>query len=101
MNLYIAILFCFGLVAGVSGQGRLVDPPGRGSLWRAGYDTPINNNDNVLNCGGIQVGPLQPFIAESGFVFSNFSLKRSYSPDFSILEAFESNITSDWLNRMV
>lgn len=38
----------------VSGQGRLLSPPGRSSLWRFGYGTPENNNDNVLSCGGIK-----------------------------------------------
>lgn len=27
-------------------------PPGRSSMWRLGYDTPVNHNDNVQNCGG-------------------------------------------------
>ena len=39
----------------VKGQGRLLSPPGRSSLWRFGYGTPINYNDNALTCGGIQV----------------------------------------------
>ncbi|XP_060063201.1 uncharacterized protein LOC132543700 [Ylistrum balloti] len=35
----------------VRGQGRMVDPPGRSSMWRFGYDTPANFHDNRLNCG--------------------------------------------------
>ena len=39
----------------VKGQGRMLMPPGRSSMWRMGYDTPMNHNDNVLNCGGTLV----------------------------------------------
>ncbi|XP_060579651.1 uncharacterized protein LOC132736525 isoform X2 [Ruditapes philippinarum] len=38
----------------VEGQGRLLSPPGRSSLWRFGFGTPVNYNDNALSCGGIQ-----------------------------------------------
>ncbi|XP_045156416.2 uncharacterized protein LOC123522943 isoform X2 [Mercenaria mercenaria] len=38
----------------VNGQGRLLSPPGRSSLWRFGYGTPVNYNDNALTCGGVQ-----------------------------------------------
>ena len=56
MVLLEVVLCCLGLVVvRVHGQGRLMDPTGRGSMWRAGYDTPINYNDNVLNCGGVKV----------------------------------------------
>ncbi|KAL7640472.1 UNVERIFIED_CONTAM: hypothetical protein RMT77_008747 [Armadillidium vulgare] len=36
----------------VSGHGRLLDPPARGTMWRLGFDTPPNYNDHELNCGG-------------------------------------------------
>ncbi|XP_041377331.1 uncharacterized protein LOC121389749 [Gigantopelta aegis] len=36
----------------VLGHGRLMDPPSRSSMWRLGYKTPPNYNDNALNCGG-------------------------------------------------
>lgn len=36
-------------------HGRLMDPPNRSSLWRFGYDAPINYNDNELYCGGYTV----------------------------------------------
>lgn len=39
----------------VSGQGRMLMPPGRSTMWRLGYETPINFNDNVLSCGGVKV----------------------------------------------
>ena len=37
------------------GHGRLVEPPGRSSAWRFGFNTPINERDNDLNCGGLKV----------------------------------------------
>lgn len=42
----------------VYGQGRMLVPPGRSTMWRLGYDTPVNFNDNVLNCGGVKVSSL-------------------------------------------
>ncbi|BFZ00210.1 hypothetical protein BsWGS_03249 [Bradybaena similaris] len=36
------------------GHGRLWDPPGRSTMWRRGYNTPVNYNDNQLFCGGLQ-----------------------------------------------
>ena len=29
-----------------------MDPPARNAMWRYGYPTPINVNDNELFCGG-------------------------------------------------
>ena len=40
----------------VYGHGRLVDPPGRNSMWRYGFKTPVDYNDNQLFCGGFNVG---------------------------------------------
>jgi hypothetical protein len=43
----------------VTGHGRLMDPPSRGSLWRfpqfAEYNPPKNYDDNQLFCGGFKV----------------------------------------------
>ncbi|KAI0231830.1 hypothetical protein LSAT2_017807 [Lamellibrachia satsuma] len=36
----------------IRGHGRLRVPPSRGSMWREGFNTPINYNDNELFCGG-------------------------------------------------
>ncbi|KAK3098656.1 hypothetical protein FSP39_021660 [Pinctada imbricata] len=36
----------------VEGHGMMIEPPMRGSMWRYGFDTPKNYNDNGLNCGG-------------------------------------------------
>ncbi|CAH1722537.1 uncharacterized protein LOC114130703 [Aphis gossypii] len=35
-----------------NGHGRLIEPPSRASMWRYGFDTPPNYNDNELYCGG-------------------------------------------------
>lgn len=39
-------------LAGVTGHGRLMDPPARNSMWRFGFANPVNYNDNELFCGG-------------------------------------------------
>ncbi|XP_046559870.1 uncharacterized protein LOC124268892 [Haliotis rubra] len=39
-------------LAGITGHGRLMDPPQRSSMWRDGFNTPTNYDDNQLNCGG-------------------------------------------------
>lgn len=36
-------------------HGRLMSPPSRSSMWRFGFDTPTNWNDNELFCGGLSV----------------------------------------------
>lgn len=33
-------------------HGRLIEPPGRSSAWRYGFQTPPNYNDHELYCGG-------------------------------------------------
>lgn len=48
-------IFSFLLVELVSGHGRLWEPPARSTMWRRGYNTPMNPNDNELNCGGYMV----------------------------------------------
>ncbi|KAK2580245.1 hypothetical protein KPH14_012499 [Odynerus spinipes] len=35
-----------------SSHGRLVEPPSRASMWRYGFDTPHDYNDNECYCGG-------------------------------------------------
>lgn len=57
--------FLYCVTATVLGQGRLLLPPGRSSMWRVGYDTPINNNDNALTCGGLQVSKLIKMLANT------------------------------------
>lgn len=48
------ILLLAGLVT-VEGHGRLLDPVGRSSAWRYGFNTPQNVDDNALYCGGFNV----------------------------------------------
>ncbi|XP_046584440.1 uncharacterized protein LOC124291499 [Haliotis rubra] len=50
MSLLFAVV-CYILVAMVTARGRMVDPPNRSSLWRYGYQLPINRNDSDLTCG--------------------------------------------------
>ncbi|XP_076438822.1 uncharacterized protein LOC143277804 [Babylonia areolata] len=40
------------LLRSTNGHGRLLEPPGRSSMWRVGFNTPKNYNDNALFCGG-------------------------------------------------
>ena len=44
---------CFWVLS--EGHGRLMEPPSRSSMWRLGYDTPVNYADNQLFCGGYSV----------------------------------------------
>ncbi|XP_069134843.1 uncharacterized protein [Argopecten irradians] len=39
-------------IAEVKGHGRLLEPPSRASMWRRGFNSPKNYNDNQLFCGG-------------------------------------------------
>ncbi|XP_049782471.1 uncharacterized protein LOC126184141 [Schistocerca cancellata] len=43
-----------GMAAAACGHGMLWEPPNRGSLWRFGYETPVNYDDNAQFCGGFQ-----------------------------------------------
>jgi hypothetical protein len=56
-----AILIAFAL-----GHGRLISPPGRSSMWRYGYNTPANYDDNQMFCGGFYVS----FIAKLTATFA-------------------------------
>jgi hypothetical protein len=39
----------------VVGHGMMFDPPQRSSMWRFGYETPVNTMDNFLSCGYVGV----------------------------------------------
>ena len=39
----------------VAGHGRLLDPPSRASMWRVGFSSPPDYQDNQLFCGGRSV----------------------------------------------
>lgn len=46
-------------VALAEARGRMQEPPARGSLWRFGYDAPVNLNDSDNDCGGTEVSSLR------------------------------------------
>ncbi|UYV82935.1 hypothetical protein LAZ67_22001437 [Cordylochernes scorpioides] len=55
----LVVLLLVSLAAvSVRGHGRLEDPPGRSSMWRFGYDTPENYNDDECYCGSFAVSPV-------------------------------------------
>ncbi|GAB1608443.1 uncharacterized protein LOC115214156 [Argonauta hians] len=43
----------------VKAHGRLWEPPGRSTMWRRGFPTPRNYQDNQLFCGGAYVQYLE------------------------------------------
>ncbi|CAB3371643.1 Hypothetical predicted protein [Cloeon dipterum] len=55
-NTLLALLFVTTVVsvAYVFGHGFCKNPPNRSSMWRFGYDTPVNYEDSQLWCGGYQ-----------------------------------------------
>ncbi|CAG2234739.1 unnamed protein product [Mytilus edulis] len=48
----IQLLLLFSSLVPTLQHGYLLWPPNRSSLWRYGYNTTINYNDNALYCGG-------------------------------------------------
>ncbi|KAF8764487.1 hypothetical protein HNY73_022553 [Argiope bruennichi] len=49
------ILLLLGCVHCIWSHARLMEPPSRSSMWRHGYDTPKNYDDDGLYCGGMHV----------------------------------------------
>lgn len=49
------LLLISSLCATVWSHGRLLEPPSRTSMWRFGYNTPPDYDDNGHNCGGVGV----------------------------------------------
>ncbi|CAH1791294.1 unnamed protein product [Owenia fusiformis] len=47
-----SLCIVLAVVLSVDGHGRLIWPPGRSSLWRWGFDNPVNVDDAELYCGG-------------------------------------------------
>ncbi|KFM73151.1 hypothetical protein X975_18720, partial [Stegodyphus mimosarum] len=54
-TLFASFFVLLHLTCPVSGHGRLVEPPSRSSMWRFGFKTKPNYNDNELFCGGYTV----------------------------------------------
>jgi len=52
------VLMALTVIPEVECHGRLVEPPGRSTMWRFGYDNPKNYNDMELFCGGFSVSTL-------------------------------------------
>lgn len=46
------------MVLGSHEHGMLIDPVNRSSMFRYGYNTPVNYEDNQLFCGGRAVSLL-------------------------------------------
>ena len=53
MNQLIQLLLTLGLFQLVRSHGFMVNPPARNCMWRYGYGTPKNYDDNQLWCGGM------------------------------------------------
>lgn len=47
---------------------RMLDPPSRSSMWRLGFSTPPNYDDNGLYCGGF--GVKNSFVLAKWFINS-------------------------------
>ena len=56
--LFRVVLIMMVILNMVDGHAKMTEPPMRSSMWRFGYDTPVNYNDNELFCGGIQVSTM-------------------------------------------
>lgn len=70
-------------LAGVTGHGRLMDPPARNSMWRFGFANPVNYNDNELFCGGYA----GRHFSNSRYEFRvNYDLPITYSWSLKILK---------------
>jgi len=55
MSYFILAVLLAILPSVVEGHGRLIEPAGRSTMWRYGFNTPVNFNDNQLFCGGFNV----------------------------------------------
>ncbi|KAK7081127.1 hypothetical protein SK128_027953 [Halocaridina rubra] len=51
-NEYSILLICAYAYVGTDAHGTMVSPAARNSAWRFGFDTPANDEDNALRCGG-------------------------------------------------
>jgi len=52
MNRLVLLLVVAANLQNVMGHGFLIHPPQRSSMWRVGFDAPIDYDDNALFCGG-------------------------------------------------
>ncbi|PVD36382.1 hypothetical protein C0Q70_03364 [Pomacea canaliculata] len=49
---FLFLVVFLDLLTSACGHGRLMEPPSRSSMWREGFNTPRNDDDNALSCGG-------------------------------------------------
>ncbi|XP_041375005.1 uncharacterized protein LOC121387844 [Gigantopelta aegis] len=91
--LVVALTLTLLLFDDVEGHGRLLEPVSRSSMWRKGFKTPKNYNDNQLFCGGFynqqylnrgQCGvcgdPAQgPRQNEAGGIYATGQIVRTYT----------------------
>ncbi|PVD29343.1 hypothetical protein C0Q70_11941 [Pomacea canaliculata] len=50
----VAVLLVVVMAAVTEGHGRVWEPPQRATMWRRGFDTTRDYNDNSLYCGGFK-----------------------------------------------
>ncbi len=55
LKLSLALFICsfLGHFEPSNGHGRLIKPASRNAMWRYGFPTPVNYNDNEVWCGGV------------------------------------------------
>ncbi|KAK2704499.1 uncharacterized protein LOC136031354 isoform X2 [Artemia franciscana] len=81
------------VVVHVKGHGRLLDPPQRSSMWRAGYKVPINYDDNGLFCGGMNVIVAKVELTQSHMGFFQFKLcKKETKEELTTQHCLDKNI---------
>ncbi|XP_012938843.1 proline-rich extensin-like protein EPR1 [Aplysia californica] len=73
------------------GHGYLMDPPARASMWRENFKTPINYDDNRLNCGGYYTVTMKVMITANHLGWFEFRLCPHNSPS--------TPVTQDCLDR--
>lgn len=64
-ELMLMIVLLLSILQKVITQVTLIDPPGRSTLWRQGFNSAVNHHDDQLFCGGYRVGTLILYV----FVF--------------------------------
>ncbi|CAG2055378.1 unnamed protein product [Timema podura] len=50
--MWVLVLVAMAVVAQVGGHGMVMDPVSRSSMWRMGFHTPVNYDDDGNFCGG-------------------------------------------------
>jgi len=55
LTLVILVIVSTVCVRKVKAHGMVLDPPSRSSMWRFGFNVPINYDDDGLYCGGFGV----------------------------------------------